>query len=131
MTDYERALQLATNAHAGQKRNNGEDYIEHCKRVASNFDAIERAKTVAVLHDILEDTPVSFNELLDLFGPATAEKVARLTHNKEDSYLDYILCVREDELATRVKLADIADNLNGATGTLRSKYELARHILES
>lgn len=129
MSDYEKALAVATEAHKWQKRKNGEDYINHCVRVANRFESIERAKTVAVLHDILEDTNMTFNELLDMFGPVTADLVGILTHDKNDPYLDYILSLRHSDIATRVKLADLEDNLNGATGTLRDKYMMAKWIL--
>lgn len=131
MTDYHRALALATAMHAGQTRKNGEPYINHCVRVADRFDEIERAKVVAILHDTLEDTDLTFAELQSHFGPVTASLVQTLTHHKDDTYLEYILTVKRNEIATRVKLADLEDNLNGATGTLRDKYMMARWILEN
>jgi len=75
MTPYNRALAVATKAHAGQIRKNGEPYINHCVRVAKGFDEIERAKVVAVLHDVLEDTNVTLGELATEFGAITAALV--------------------------------------------------------
>jgi len=131
MTEYDKALSLATAYHAGQKRKNGEDYINHCVRVAKRFDIIERAKTVAVLHDILEDTDIEYRVLVELFGDTTATLVDTLSRNKDQTYLEYILYVKTSSIATSVKLADLDDNLNGATGTLRDKYLMAKWILEN
>jgi (p)ppGpp synthase/HD superfamily hydrolase len=130
MSEYSKALELATKYHDGQKRWNGEPYINHCIRVAQRFEDIERAKVVAVLHDIIEDTEVTVADLQNWFDDKTAFLIRLLTRDKEDSYLEYILKIRSDPIATAVKLSDLDDNLNGSKGSLHEKYLLAKYILD-
>ena len=130
MTMYEKAHELAKKYHAGQKRKNGEDYIRHCERVADMMYN-EHSKTIAILHDTVEDTDLTLDAIENVFGHYIAVKVMALTHEKDISYLDYILRIKDDNQCAIVKLADLADNLNGATGTLRDKYLMAQWILEN
>lgn len=127
---YDKALLFATEKHKGQKRKDGEDYINHCIRVAYQ-SSDDTNRTIAVLHDTLEDTDTTYQELVDAFGYGVAEGVVILSKSKEMSYLDYILriahCGSLDLMS--IKFYDLRDNLNGATGTLRDKYMLAEHIL--
>jgi (p)ppGpp synthase/HD superfamily hydrolase len=127
---YGMAYELAHAYHAGQKRKNGEDYIRHCERVSDAFTD-DQMKAIAVLHDTVEDTDLTIQGIESIFGPYVANRVFILTHKKCVSYLDYILAIKQDAKATEVKLADLADNLNGATGTLRDKYLMAQWILEN
>ena len=107
---YKEALILAAKAHAGQKRRNGNPYITHCIRVSQEVHG-EKEKVVAILHDVLEDTSVTADELLH-FGQEVVDAVVCITHRKGESYADYIARVKENDIATAVKIADIADNLS-------------------
>lgn len=132
MSTYGKALALATGYHAGQKRKNGEDYINHCKRVAEAVSSRgEPYSVVAVLHDTLEDTDLTREKIRDIFGAEVAFYVEVLTHREEQTYLEYILECKKNIVTTEIKLADLGDNLNGATGTLRDKYLMAKYILEN
>lgn len=132
MSTYRKALALATRYHAGQKRKNGEDYINHCKRVAEAVKPHgELYSIVGILHDTLEDTDLTKEELQIIFGTEVAFYVEVLTHKKEQTYLEYILECKRHKVTTEIKLADLRDNLNGATGTLRDKYLMAKYILEN
>ena len=106
---------LATNAHQGQKDKAGKDYIEHPKRVAQTFDDYIE-KTVAILHDVLEDTWVTEEMLRNLFPEEIVDAVVYLTRKEDESYGDFIkkMCVSgySAYLARKVKIADLTDNMN-------------------
>jgi (p)ppGpp synthase/HD superfamily hydrolase len=109
----ERAIELALNAHRGQQYPGParEPYVLHLFRVMLAFDS-GPARMTAVLHDVLEDTTVTVDDLLNSGVPRTVvNAVVALTHRPEDSYDEYIERVADNELARQVKLADIADNL--------------------
>ncbi len=110
MTLFQKALRLITIKHKGQKRYNGNPYIIHLIRVSQEVTG-QKAKVVALLHDILEDTDAKPIELA-CFGDEILIAVIALTHNKGESYEDYILRVKQNPLAVAVKIADISDNLS-------------------
>ena len=106
----ELALSIATEAHRGQFDKAGIDYIEHPIYVASQVDT-EEEKAVALLHDVIEDSPVSAEELLIAGLPeevVTAVQV--LTKKKEQDYQTYLETVKKNPLARVVKLADLKHN---------------------
>ncbi|MEK7992877.1 MAG: HD domain-containing protein [Planctomycetota bacterium] len=106
-----RALEFAATKHAGHKRKNGDNYIIHPIRVSQEVFT-EKQKAIALLHDTLEDTGTTLEELTEQFGDEIAASVEVLTHRKGESYADYIQRVKKDPDATAVKISDIADNLN-------------------
>ena len=104
------ALSIARKAHEGQLDKAGVDYIEHPIYVASQVDT-EEEKAVALLHDVIEDSPVSAEELLIAGLPeevVTAVQV--LTKKKEQDYQTYLETVKKNPLARVVKLADLKHN---------------------
>lgn len=131
------ALSVATRAHEGQTDKAGAPYIEHPKWVAARLTTDEE-KAVALLHDVLEDTPVTAAELLAASVPArVVEAVETLTKQAGEPYKAYLQRVKADPLARTVKLADLADNMDLArlpevTGKDRerlAKYERAKAYL--
>ncbi len=106
---YKRALEFITKKHAGQKRNNGHPYIIHPIRVSKEMRS-DTEKIVALLHDVLEDTEATIEELGE-FGPAVVEAVIALTHQEGENYFSYIERLKRNEIARAVKIADISDNL--------------------
>lgn len=106
----EQAIQIAAKAHAGQVDQGGQPFILHPLRVMHRMLTTPGMR-VAVLHDIVEDTPVTLADLVAA-GLPTEEVFAldALTHIKNEPYRMYIGRVRMNALATAVKLADIADN---------------------
>jgi len=128
------AKEIAIEAHKGQKRSDGKNYITHVEAVASSFKLEEdmEYQIVAWLHDVLEDSKLTFKDLLDKgIAYHLARAVVVLTREKDQNYKDYILQVKEDEIATRVKLADLKHNLFTLNnGSLRDKYLLAFYILK-
>jgi GTP diphosphokinase / guanosine-3',5'-bis(diphosphate) 3'-diphosphatase len=107
---FQRAYQLAVQAHSGQMDKAGQPYIGHPERVASGFSD-DLLKTIAILHDLVEDTPVTLPEIELEFGPAVAREVDLLTRREDESYMDYIRRCALSPLACRVKIADLYDNL--------------------
>ena len=106
----ELALSIATEAHNGQFDKAGVDYIEHPIYVASQVDT-EEEKAVALLHDVIEDSPVSAEELLQAGLPETVVTAVHvLTKKKEQDYQTYLETVKKNPLARVVKLADLKHN---------------------
>jgi (p)ppGpp synthase/HD superfamily hydrolase len=106
------ALQIATEAHKGQTDKLGNDYITHPVRVASKFDHDPDLKTVALLHDILEDTDITEDQLRKQFPAQVVDAVVVITKRKGQAYEDYLAKVKANKMALAVKLADIADNMS-------------------
>ena len=114
------AIKIATKAHEGQYRWNGEPYILHPLRVMMAVlpqdnshpteDHINMAM-VAVLHDTVEDTNLTFADL-EMFPKYIVDAVKRMTKFKDDDYKKYIEEIKTDEYARQVKIADLYDNMN-------------------
>ncbi len=112
MSLYERAVAFATEAHRGQRRKDGADYITHPLRVAEAVRG-EEAKVVAVLHDVLEDTPTTEEDLRAAGIPERCIEALRLLcHDEAVPYLDYVRGTMGDPLACAVKRADLWDNFS-------------------
>jgi (p)ppGpp synthase/HD superfamily hydrolase len=109
-TMLDKAIQLACKVHYGQKDLAGEPYILHPLRVMMQMDT-ELEMVVAVLHDVIEDGGgIDFS--LKRFPTKVVIAVHALSHHKEESYASYIKRVSKYELALKVKLADLDDNLD-------------------
>lgn len=107
-----KALQFATEAHLGQLRKvTGEDFVVHPIRVSERVKT-DLQKVCALLHDVVEDTPVEIEQIRSEFGHDVAYIVGLLTHRVGDTYEQYIERVLLNENARVIKVADICDNLN-------------------
>src|SRR5215831_14727116 len=105
MATIERALQIAAKAHEGQKDKEGLPYILHPLRVMQRVEG-EQAQIVAVLHDVIEDTAVTADDLRQAgFSEQVIAAVVCVTHRKDESYADYVVRCKANEVARRVKLA--------------------------
>lgn len=107
----ELALQIAQKAHSGQVDKAGKDYILHPTTVASYMDT-DVEKTIAYLHDVLEDTDVTVDALRNIFPNEIVDTLITLTHRKDESYFEYIQRVSKSKLAKKVKVADLLHNLD-------------------
>lgn len=96
-------------AHAGQTDKSGVPYIFHPYHLAEQMSD-EISVCVALLHDVLEDTPVTVRELEREFPPAVTEAVRLLTYDREMDYFDYIRSLAVCPVARQVKLADLRHN---------------------
>ena len=106
-----RAMRLAYEAHAGQVDKSGVPYVFHPYHLAEQMED-EISVCVALLHDVLEDTAVTVEELKREFPPSVSEAVLLLTYDREMDYFDYIRCLAANPVARKVKLADLSHNSN-------------------
>ena len=109
-----KALRFAYNAHHGQLDYNGIPYIFHPLHLAEQMDE-EIACCAALLHDVVEDTAVTLEELAREFPAEVVEVVRLLTHedtaeSNNGDYFSYLLPIKAHPIAKKVKLADIAHN---------------------
>lgn len=101
---------IARRAHAGQADKAGVPYIGHPAWVAARMQGRD-AKAAAWLHDVLEDTEVTAEDLAVAGIPANVvDAVLALTRRSGESYEAYLARVAENPLAVQVKLADLEHN---------------------
>ena len=106
----DRAIELAKQHHEGQTDKAGKPYIEHPLRVMNQVES-EEEKIVAVLHDIVEDTDISLNDLRNEgFSEEVVSAVECLTKQDGENYDSYIERISFNPLAVKIKLADLEDN---------------------
>jgi hypothetical protein len=106
----ERAIALAVRFHEGQRDKSGAPYLLHLFRVAlqSNDPIVQQA---ALLHDLIEDTKATREDLeASSISPESIEAIALLTHDLQESYADYVVKIKDNPVATQVKLLDLHDN---------------------
>ena len=112
MPTREKALELAAMHHAGQLDKAGEPYILHVLRVMHTVEGI-KAKTVAAMHDLLEDTKVTEQDLRDAgFDAEIVDAVLALTKGPKETRIEAAKRAKINSLAREVKLADNADNMD-------------------
>ena len=136
LDDLNRAVALASVAHNGQEDLGKCNYLNHLLRVCNKLRDDE-AKTVAILHDVIEDTHVTLAMLAELrFSSSVLVAVDLLTKRPEQDYYEYVARIGQNELASRVKLSDLHDNLDvdgrrplPAPEKLRDKYIQSRTFL--
>ena len=104
-----KAMIIAYNAHINQLDKAGVPYIYHPIHLAEQMDT-EIECIVALLHDVVEDTNVTFEQLEKEFTSEAIEILKLLTHNKETQYMDYIKKIKQNSIAKKVKIADIKHN---------------------
>lgn len=108
---YEKALSLAHKAHAGQKDKGGKDYISHPVTVSSFTEGSFVSITAALLHDVVEDTPYTLDDLREMgFGEEIVNCVDSLTRRAEEKRSEYLERVARNTDAVYVKLADLRHN---------------------
>lgn len=136
-----KAMRIAYKAHHGQVDASGQPYIFHPYHLAEQMTD-EATTCVALLHDVIEDTPITLEELKKEFPKEVTDALKLLTHTKGTDYLDYVRAIKQNPIAKAVKLADLAHNSDetrfaGFEGITeekleyyRKKYASARKILE-
>ncbi len=106
------AIKVATQAHEGQLDKGGNPYILHLQAVAAALDSTEN-KIVAYLHDVVEDTEITLEDLKEMgFTYRIVNSIRILTKSKDISYEDYLKSVKKDSNAWHVKMADIKHNMD-------------------
>jgi (p)ppGpp synthase/HD superfamily hydrolase len=144
LSNIERALQIAYEAHKGQhRRGSGDPYVTHPIAVADiaveeilprfpQYDvSVDDVKMVALLHDVVEDSEWTIEDLeKEGFSYQVTSSVDALT-KKDDDYLDYILNLRRYKIPSIVKTADITHNLKTTEKRdKKHKYELAIQLIK-
>jgi|GEM_PF-1109221 len=108
----EDAVMLAVNSHRGQIDKYGQPYILHVLGVTGRVRS-NQEKTVALLHDVVEDTDMTFDDLRRLgFSERIIEAVDCLTRRKGETYDAFVERIAPNPLARAVKLADLEDNMD-------------------
>ena len=106
----DRAIELAKIAHDKQLDKGGHPYIDHPLRVMNNMETIEE-KIVAVLHDAVEDSDLTLEDLrLAGFSEPIVEAIAAITKREGEKRKDYLNRVVDNPIALKVKIADMTDN---------------------
>ncbi len=128
----QKAKSVATKAHEGQTRWGGKiPYIVHPEAIAHSFRD-PKLQAVSWLHDVIEDTEVTEEDLRKEFPEDVVDAVVALSRQPQEEYLTFVLRSKENALARMVKIADIQHNLSDRLkkGSMRDKYLMAIHILE-
>jgi len=130
MSTLEDAIALAVQAHRGQRDKAGQPYVLHPLRLMLKLET-EEERTVAVLHDVVEDTPWTLEKLREAgYSEPVLRALDHLTKREGESYEAFIERLRPDALARRVKLADLEDNMDVrrlTAVTARDTERLARY----
>ena len=105
-----KAMKIAYNAHNDQTDKNGIPYIYHPIHLAEQMDD-ENTICVALLHDVVEDTDITLEELKsEGFHDEVIAALKLLTHDDKVPYMEYVRAVKTNAIATKVKLADLRHN---------------------
>ena len=105
-----KALALCFQAHKDQLDKGGMPYVFHPFHLAEQMTD-EDTTVLALLHDVVEDTPYTLDDLARMgFSPRVLEALALMTHNPAIPYLDYVAKIKANPLARAVKLADLRHN---------------------
>lgn len=105
-----KAMCFCFEAHKNQQDKSGLPYVFHPFHLAEEMDD-EISATVALLHDVIEDTDYTLEDLRQIgFPEAVLEALALMTHGDDTPYMDYVAKIRSNPIATKVKLADLRHN---------------------
>jgi len=110
MSTIEKAIEIAARAHAGAEDKQGQPYILHPLRVMQGVENSD-AQIVAILHDVVEDTGLSLDDIrAEGFSEAAIGALNLVTHRADQPYAEYVIACKQNELARQVKLSDLRDN---------------------
>ena len=134
-----KAMKIAYEAHHGQVDYNGIPYIFHPIHLAEQMED-EVSCCAALLHDVVEDTDMTMEQLAEEFPTEIIDALKLLTHEKDVDYFDYVRAIKKNPVAVKVKLADLDHNSDqsrcigsGLTeerlAYWRQKYQKAKEIL--
>lgn len=121
-----RAMQIAFDAHREQVDKSGLPYVFHPFHLAEQMQD-ELTVCTALLHDVIEDTPMTLKELAEAgFPKEVLDALALLTHDDAIPYMDYVKKIAENSIAKAVKLADLAHNSDLSRLDTVDDYALTR-----
>lgn len=111
MDIVKKAYEFANKAHMGQKDKAGNDYITHPLWVSNHLDT-ETLKVAALLHDTVEDTNTTLEDISHEFGTEIKEAIDSLTKRENEDYLGYVERAKNNPIAKEVKIMDIRHNMD-------------------
>ena len=112
MSSIEKAIAIAVEAHKGQEDKAGDPYILHPLRVMFRMETREEM-VVAVLHDVLEDTPITPDQLKEMgFSETLLEALDSVTKRAGETYEDFVRRAALHPIGKKIKLADLRDNMD-------------------
>ena len=133
-----KALRICFNAHKEQLDKSEVPYVFHPFYLATQMDD-ENSTCVALLHDVVEDSDMTFDDLIkEGFNEEIINALRLLTHKEDVPYMEYVKDIKENEIAKKVKLADLKHNsdlsrldvIDDWTLKRNDKYQEAIHFLE-
>lgn len=136
-----RAMQISYLAHSCKYDKGGTPYVFHPMHLAEQMET-EQEICVALLHDVVEDSPYTIDDLKTWFPPDVIRAVELLTRKSKQSYGDYINELADNLLAKKVKIADLKHNLDESRfaldktfntkklASLKKRYNAALKVLE-
>ena len=108
--DTKKAMNLCFQAHKDQTDKSGLPYVFHPIHLAEQMED-ENTTIVALLHDVVEDTDYTLDDLINLgFSKSVTDAIGLMTHEKNVPYMDYVAKIKENPIARAVKLADLKHN---------------------
>lgn len=134
-----RALRLCFDAHRDQTGKSGMPYVFHLFHLAEQMDT-EETTVVALLHDVVEDSDYTLEDLKEMGYPAVIiDALTLMTHDPSVPYMEYVKAISANPIATKVKLADLRHNsdlsrlnkVDEKALTRVEKYAAAIKLLES
>ncbi|QDH22092.1 bifunctional (p)ppGpp synthetase/guanosine-3',5'-bis(diphosphate) 3'-pyrophosphohydrolase [Saccharibacillus brassicae] len=112
MSTLTKAISIAARCHEGQRDKGGSPYVFHPLRLMLKA-LTEQEQIVAVLHDTIEDSDLTLDDLRgEGFAEEIVEAVDRLSRREDETYHEFILRIKENRLASRVKILDLQDNMD-------------------
>lgn len=136
--DTKKALRLCFDAHINQTDKSGLPYVFHPFHLAEQMKT-EETTIVALLHDVVEDTDITLEDLKEKgFNKEIIDAIALMTHDDDTDYMDYVREIKKNPIAKAVKLADLRHNsdlsrmdvIDEKVLERRKKYLEAIEILE-
>ena len=130
-----KALKLCFEAHKQQVDKTGLPYVFHPFHLAEQMQN-EASTVAALLHDVVEDTDYTFEDLEKLgFGGEILAALRLLTHDDDTPYMEYVAALKDNPIARAVKLADLKHNsdatrLDSMDDRMRARFEKYRKAIE-
>lgn len=130
-----KALKICFNAHKDQVDKAGMPYVFHPFHLAEQMENEEEV-CVALLHDVVEDTNITFDDLIKLgFSENIIKALKLLTHTDDTPYMEYIKEIKKNPTARKVKLADLKHNsdltrLDLTIDKIPYKYEIYKEAIK-
>ena len=133
-----KAIKISFNAHKNQVDKSGMPYVFHPFHLAEQMDD-EYSVCVALLHDVIEDTDITIEDLkAEGFPKEVINAIELMTHSDSVLYLDYVKAIKNNSIARKVKLVDLKhnsdlsrlDNIDDMALKRAEKYKKAIEILQ-